>query len=251
MMKKSIFTLVFVAIIGWVSAQTLQFEFNGQAFSNGERIVCTNLLEWGELQQDMQLRNLTNGPLDVMVEKEEVQIVEGTSNYFCWGSCYTPEVFISPRPVSMAAGELSGEGGLSFHHQIDPEFSGDPNNFIAGTSVVKYHAYPSGAEDQKVTIEVWVAYEAENVSEQVACSLGHAYPNPATSVVNFDYSVAAGANASVEVYNLVGQKVMSQQVNTTQSHMAISVADLTEGIYFCNLFVNGQAVKTEKFIVKK
>ena len=251
MMKKSIFTLVFLAMMGWGSAQSLQFELNGQALANGERIICTNILEWGELQQDMQLRNLTNEAIEVMVQKEEVDIVEGTANYFCWGSCYTPEVFISPRPVTLNAGALSGEHDLSFHHQIDPEMSGDPNNFIVGTSVVKYYAYPFGQEDDKVCVQIWFAYNAESIDEQVAYSFGNAYPNPATSTVNFDYSIAAGANASVEVYNLMGQKVMGQQVNTMQNHMAISVADLAEGIYFCNLFVNGQAVKTEKFIVKK
>ena len=86
-MKKSIFTLVFMAMMGWVSAQSLQFELNGQALANGERIICTNILEWGELQQDMQLRNLTNEAIEVMVQKEEVDIVEGTANKAYVVSC--------------------------------------------------------------------------------------------------------------------------------------------------------------------
>jgi hypothetical protein len=44
---------------------------------------------------------------------------------------------------------------------------------------------------------------------------------------------------------------MSQRLNNLQGVAAFSVADLNEGIYFCNLVVNGQAVKTEKFVVRK
>ena len=53
------------------------------------------------------------------------------------------------------------------------------------------------------------------------------------------------------VYNLLGQEVAKHQVNSLQGRLSISVADLNDGIYFCNLFVNGCAVKTEKFVVKK
>lgn len=250
-MKKSIFTLFFMAVMGWVSAQSLQFELNGQVFENGERVICTHVLDWGEMFQDMQLRNLTGSAIDVMIEKEEIDIVAGTSSYFCWGSCYLPEVFVSPRPVTLEAGVVSEEGALSFHHQIDPDYSGDPNNFISGTSVLRYYAYPEGNTDDKVCIEVWFAYNAEGVDEQMAYSFGHAYPNPASSMVNFDYNLTSSDKASVSIYNLLGQEVMSQQINNLQGAVTFSVADLNEGIYFCNLFVNGQAVKTEKFIVKK
>lgn len=250
-MKKSIFTLVFLAAMGWLSAQSLQFEHEGHVFQNGERIICTNVLEWGELQQDMQIHNLTGDAIDVMVEKEEIKIVEGTSSYFCWGSCYLPEVFVSPRPVTLSAGAVSNEGDLSFHHQIDPELSGDPNNFIAGTSVVKYYAYPFDNEDDRVCLEIWFAYNAESVKEMPSINFGHAYPNPSSLMVRFDYNLSSVDKVSVSVYNLLGQEVMSQPINNLQGTVAFSVADLNEGIYFCNLFVNGQAMKTEKFIVKK
>ena len=69
--------------------------------------------------------------------------------------------------------------------------------------------------------------------------------------MNFDYNINAGDRASVSVYTLLGQEVRNQQVNTLQGRLSVSVADLNEGIYFCKLFVNGCAVKTEKFLVKK
>ena len=159
MIKKSIFTLILLAAIGCVSAQSLQFELNGTVYADGERIICTYVEEWGEMVQHMQVRNMNNEQVNVLIEKEHVQIVEGTQNSFCWGSCYTPDVFVSPRPVTLEANAVSNENDLSFHHQIDPEYSGDPSNFIAGTSIVKYYAYPAGQETEEdmVCIEVWFA----------------------------------------------------------------------------------------------
>lgn len=248
-MKKSIFTLVFLAVMGWVSAQSLQFELDGHVYAQGETVIYTEVEEWGEMVQEMQLRNNTNSAIDVMIKREIIKMVDGTQNSFCWGTCYGPTTDVSPRPQSLAAGAVSNPGDLSFHQQIfSPD---DPTQFIAGTSIVRYYAYPADNEEDKVCIEIWFAYNAEGVSEKPSANLGHAYPNPASSMVRFDYDLSAADNVSAAVYNLLGQEVMREQLNNMQGVVTFSVADLNDGIYFCNLFVNGQAVKTEKFVVKK
>ena len=250
-MKKSILTLLFLAVIGWASAQSLQFEKDGYVFGQGETVVCTQVEEWGEMILDLQLRNTTSAPIDVVVRKEPIKIVEGTGSSFCWGSCYDSTVYVSPRPETLEAGALSLNGLLSFHHDIDPTDEADPANFIVGTSIVKFYAYPFGHEEDYICLEVWFAYNAEGVAEKPTCDFGHAYPNPASSMVRFDFALSPVDNATVAVYNLLGQEVMRQPLTTLQGTATLSVADLNEGIYFCNLIVNGQPVKTEKFIVKK
>ena len=248
MLKKSVFTLALMAFVAFASAQSLQFELDGYVFANGEKVICTHVEEWGEMIQEMQLHNLTSASIDVMIKREIVQNVEGTQNSFCWGTCYGPNVDCSPRPQALEAGAVSLPGLLSFHQAIAS--AEDPEVFITGTSIVKYYAYPADNENDQVCIEVWFAYGAESIDEnQVA--LGHAYPNPASSVVRFNYELPNAANASVSVYNLLGQEVLKQDLDMLQGQVALSVADLTEGIYFCNLKVNGRTVKTEKFIVRK
>ena len=248
MMKKSIFTLAFMALVAFASAQSLQFELDGYVYADGERVVCTQAEDWGEMIQEMQIRNISGASLDVMISREIVQLVPGTSNSFCWESCYGPNTDISPRPQTIEAGAVSLPGLLSFHQAIASEE--DPSVFITGTSIVKYFAYPADNENDKVCIEVWFAYGAEGINENEVV-LGHAYPNPASSVVRFDYALPGVANASVSVYNLLGQEVLKQDLNALQGQAVLSVADLTEGIYFCNLKVDGRTVKTEKFIVRK
>ena len=250
MMKKSIFTLAFLAVMAFASAQSLQFELDGRVFANNEKYICeTAPNDWGEIELKMQLRNLTDKALEVVVEKEYVKIVDGTSNTFCWGSCLGPDGFVT-RPVIMEPFAVSGDGELSFHYQVDPTYSGDEASYLVGTSMLKYYAYPADDPSVKTCIEIWFAYGASNIDEN-KINFSHAYPNPASSVVRFNYQLPSAGNVSVSVYNLLGQEVLSQQLGALQGQAVLSVADLTEGIYFCNLKVDGRAVKTEKFVVKK
>ena len=243
MIKKSVFTLMFLAVMGWVSAQSLQFEYEGHVFADGETVECMNdEYGYGEFIQHMQMKNLTSGDLSVVVEKEVIQDLENTSNFFCWGMCYGPDIYVS-NPVTVAANSLNTDD-LSFHVLfMDPD--------LYGKVKVKYSAYVEGNASQRITINVVFIKSGVGVQESTVAGFGQAYPNPASSVVNFDYSLSAGDRVSVTIYNLLGQEVTKQQVNGLQGRLSISVADLNDGIYFCNLFVNGSAVKSEKFVVKK
>ena len=243
MIKKAFFTLLFLSVTAWVSAQSLQFELNGHVYEEGETIQCNTPTEWGEFLQDMQIRNLTSEDWNVLVKKEVIEDLEGVSNYFCWGLCFGPDTYVSPNPVAVPANSVTSVGALSFHAMFEDN--------VFGKVQVKYSAYDERHPEDAVTINVVFHKSGEGVHEVAAVRFGQAYPNPASSVVNFDYNVNASDRASVSVYNLLGQEVMSLPINTLQDRLSISVADLNNGIYFCNLFVNGSAVKTEKFVVKK
>ncbi len=243
MIKKAFFTLLFLSVTAWVSAQSLQFELNGHVYEEGETIQCNAPTEWGEYLQDMQIRNLTSQDWNVLVKKEVIEDLEGVSNYFCWGLCFGPDTYVSPNPVAVPANSVTSVGALSFHAMFEDN--------VFGKVQVKYSAYDERHPEDAVTINVVFHKSGEGVHEVAAVRFGQAYPNPASSVVNFDYNVNASDRASVSVYNLLGQEVMSLPINTLQDRLSISVADLNNGIYFCNLFVNGSAVKTEKFVVKK
>ena len=241
MIKKSIFTLMFLAVIGYVSAQSLRFELNGQVYAEGEEIVCTNDIGF-EFLQDMQLRNLTSNDLDVIIKKEVIEDLEGATNYFCWGLCYSPDVFVSPNPVTVAANSVTDEGALSFHTMFDEG--------VFGKVMVKYYAYDERHPEDAVTINVVFHKSGEGVNEASTLHFGQPYPNPASSTVNFDCNLQ-GSNATAVIYNLVGQEVMRQEINTFERKLSVSVADLNDGIYFCSVMRNGQTFATVKFVVKK
>ena len=212
MVRKSIFTLMLLAVIGCVSAQSLQFEWNGHVYSDGEEVVCTNdEFGYGEYIQHMQMRNLTSGDLNVIVEKEVLEDLEGTMNWFCWGLCYSSTVFVS-TPVTVAANSLNTDD-LSFHTLFE-----EP---VFGKVLVKYSAYNENHPNERVTINVVFHKSGEGLNESHALYFGQPYPNPARSTVSFDYNLS-GSNATAVIYNLVGQEVMRQEINTFDGKMSLS-----------------------------
>lgn len=242
MMKKSIFTLILLTLMGYVSAQTLQFEWEGTVFDEGETIECTNdEFGFGEYIQHMQVRNITSEPMKVLIEKEIIQDLEGVMNSFCWGMCYGPDTFVSPEAIDIPAGEVNTDE-LSFHALYPDDLYGDV--------IIKYYAYEERNPDQRISIIVRFRKSGVGVNENVhTMTLGQAYPNPATNTVSFNYSF--GGNLCAVVYNLVGQEVMRQELNANDGQLSFSVADLQGGIYFCTMLVDGRAVSTQKFVVKK
>lgn len=243
MFKKSILTLMLLATIGYVSAQSLQFELNGHVFYEGEAIEC-NTEQWGEFTQEMQIRNLTSNDIDVLVEKEVIEDLEGTMNYFCWGMCFSSSVIVSPEAITVAANSLNDTETypLSFHTMFDDN--------VFGYVVVKYYAYDERHPEDRVSIIVKFHKSGEGVEDNLRpMEMSQAYPNPASSTVNFDYYF--DGNLTAVVCNLLGQEVLRQELNNNDGQMSLSVADLNDGIYFCTMMVNGRAWTTQKFVVKK
>lgn len=250
-MKKTFFTLILLAATSFISAQSLRFEWEDVVYANNDIVICNaSPNDWGEMVMEMGIRNLTNETIPVVVEKEHYKIVEGTQNSFCWGLCFSPDVFVSRPAKDLEGNTLSAPGELSFHYQVDPYYSGDSTSFLPGTTIVRYYAYPQDNPEDKVCLEVWFAYKANSVNESVL-NLSLAYPNPATDMVHFDYSSNNGSVMNAVVYNLLGQEVKSQLVSGSHGSINIAVDDLQPGIYFCSILVDNMAVKTEKFIVKR
>ena len=230
-----------LAAIGYVSAQSLQFELDGNVFSDGEAIECTNdEYGYGEYIQHMQIRNLTSGNLDVVIEKEVIEDLEGTINSFCWGMCYGPDTYVSPA-VTVNGNSLNTDD-LSFHVIFE-----EP---VFGYVVMRYYAYEERHPDERISIIVKFHKSGEGVDDNSRpMEMGSAYPNPASSTVNFDYNI--GGSLTAVVYNIVGQEVMRQDLNANVGKLTLPVADLNDGIYFCTMLVDGRACSTQKFVVKK
>ena len=77
------------------------------------------------------------------------------------------------------------------------------------------------------------------------------YPNPATDVLNIEVNASQASEMNISVFNLMGQKVMDQNVtlSTGINCPSISTANLNSGIYFVTVKANGFE-NTMKFIVK-
>lgn len=238
MLKKSLLTIVLTALVGIITAQTLQFEWEGTVYQDGQTIISEYNETMMEYVQELKIRNLTGNDMGVIVEREILENAEGTMVYFCWGQCLDPN------------NNVSGSVGISAQTLSDEVFSGHVMFTEGETGVVKvkYSAYDRSNPDIRISIII-LAGSNTNVDEH-SISLGQAYPNPATSQVSFDLNGNGNAEIQAVVYNLLGQEVKSQLVSGHQNRIHFAVNDLQPGIYFCRFSINGEVLKTEKFIVK-
>jgi hypothetical protein len=76
-------------------------------------------------------------------------------------------------------------------------------------------------------------------------------PNPAIENINVNYSLLTNSqNSKICIYDVLGNKVKEVNVDNGMSQTAtISVSDLNDGMYFCELNVNGRREALKKFIV--
>jgi hypothetical protein len=76
------------------------------------------------------------------------------------------------------------------------------------------------------------------------------FPNPATSVVNFDFEKAYDKGYSIQIFNVLGRKMY--QASNLNQRTSISLTDFDRGIYVYQLFDrNGKMIESRKFQVSK
>ncbi len=236
-----------MAAVSFASAQSFSVIRDGEVLPSGERITVTTIDSvFQEMLVEFSVKNNSDHQLDLILSREDIQVVDSIMmmSFFCWDNCYPATVNVS-NPESYQPGET--KDGKSFHYSPNYEVQ---DQWIPGTAIYKYSIFDRANPSEAFTVEVWFAYNATSLNEPIAkSSFGAAFPNPAVSTVSFQCDVSENVNASLLIYNLLGQKVKAKTINK-QGKIDVAVDDMQEGVYFCNFVVNGQVVKTEKFIVK-
>jgi hypothetical protein len=76
------------------------------------------------------------------------------------------------------------------------------------------------------------------------------YPNPATTVINFDFQKSYEKGYTLEIYNFLGRKMFNGQ--NVSEKTTVNLADFTRGVYIYQLRdKNGRLVESGKFQVSK
>ena len=75
------------------------------------------------------------------------------------------------------------------------------------------------------------------------------YPNPATSVINFDLQKGQ-KGYTLQIYNFLGRKMFEQ--GNISDHISVNLTDFTRGVYIYQLAdKTGRIVESGKFQVSK
>ena len=108
---------------------------------------------------------------------------------------------------------------------------------------------PSGNRSQEFTRYVYFTYwpkcfnstvsvdDMKAVEERVSV-----YPNPSNGIVNIDLQGALAQNATVEVYNAMGQLVTSKNYSEVSGKFEVDLSGNAAGVYTIKLIANGEVV---------
>ena len=242
-MKKILLALLFAGCVltGLVAQNLTLSDSAGSIPNNGERIFEGDPSLF-TISSYAFVTNQSGSSMDVMLKKVEFSIPGGCASSFCWGACYPPNIFVSPTPVTIAAGSTN-----------NVDFVGDYYPYgISGEGVVRYVFFNSANVNDSVCFNV--KYDAFPVGvKDVGARQAFitASPNPASSSTTFTYGwTGQSVNATLRISNLVG--AMVKEFNLSEKgKLTVDINDLPEGIYFYSFITGGKMIKTAKLIVQR
>jgi hypothetical protein len=138
-------------------------------------------------------------------------------------------------------------------HVMAPQVKDNGSDFTIHTIITQQGALNTDPvkywylKDVTMTLEVSVKDIDKNIS-----NVSNIYPNPTTGISNIDLTLVKNANVSIQVVNMLGQVVSSEDLGykTAGMHkLGVNASNLTGGIYFVTVKA-GNSTCTSKMIVQ-
>ncbi len=243
-MKKLLLAALTISILATFSfAQSFELYHEEELFQSGGIVVVPDDVSASLMLAHMSIKNISAVSKVVKAKKEEISVVPGSVNTFCWFLCWEPTIFVSPFGVTIEPGITNNE------------FSGDymPLN-NAGVTIMRYTFFDEANPND--SIHFYTHFNAgtigmdELTNENV--SFSNPYPNPARSQVSFDYTLPLSVNtASLKIHNLLGSIVKEQRISDRSGKITIDVSDLNEGFYFYSVQANNEILETKRLVISR
>ncbi|MEM7659294.1 MAG: T9SS type A sorting domain-containing protein [Bacteroidota bacterium] len=197
----------------------------------------------GEFSINFLITNTGDSPLKLMAYRDASHS-PGHESYFCWDLCYPPFTDSCQTAVEVGGGDTTGYGRyLTFL----------PNEIPGYTEITIIVADSITGESISHTYKLSVG-GALSVEDKfaAAASLSNPFPNPASEETSVKVQFPSGIQkGTVEVFNLIGKKVLSRPVNQPNETVTFSVKELNSGIYFVYLVGEGKELTSRKLVVVK
>ena len=240
----SAFLLSMVALYGY--SQSLSLSNSLGVIEPNSTIIQAGTPDSVELITYLNVKNVSSNSVSVLCKKVQLKMLDSTEITMCWaGGCYSASTFISPNSQMMAAGQTNTEfvghyTQIAFHH------------FTSGESVVRWVFYDRSNTQDSVSVTVKYTSFPMGIDEANGLQgvLSNAYPNPASGHTGFTYSTPAGSQGTIIIRNILGATVQTQLLSAASGNVTVNTMNLSDGIYFCSLLVDGKTSQTKKLIVK-
>jgi hypothetical protein len=93
-------------------------------------------------------------------------------------------------------------------------------------------------------------WDVVNSVDQLQLQAFSMYPNPAGEVLNISFELNGKQNVLFTVFDLSGKSLMDENKGNHSGHVAerMNISNLSPGVYFVNIYVDGRKIRTEKFV---
>lgn len=92
--------------------------------------------------------------------------------------------------------------------------------------------------------------EANFLSDNIQSKVVRFYPNPASSIINFEFSKPVQRDYILQVFNFLGKKVFES--NSVSQKTSVALTDFYRGLYIFQLRdKTGRIIESGKFQVSK
>ena len=74
------------------------------------------------------------------------------------------------------------------------------------------------------------------------------FPNPVIEELSFNYTFTKNKTAYLEIYNVLSQKIKTEQLKANAQTHRINVSEFSQGIYYCRLIADGKKEAAGRFL---
>lgn len=245
MKKIFLLTIFALAAVQASFAQGITISRGGVDYTNGSIDAWFDIADYpgssAFTYNGFKIKNTGTTAKSLKMKRNQVDVIAGTSNYFCWTLCYGPTVDESPagdEVILQPNGEFNdlfldyspaGQLGVSTIRYV---FQNINDATDTASIVVNFNATPTAINEINATPK-----------------LNALFPNPANNNVTVNYALNQG-QASLEVKNMLGQVQLITPIVAGSKSTNLNVAELPSGIYFVSLKSNGNTIDTKRLVVK-
>jgi hypothetical protein len=195
------------------------------------------------IKAPLKIKNNTEKHLTLILRKVDTPIGSSQKSYFC------PDNSCLERADDMVIRLEPGQTLSSFSVGLEA-------GLVEGSTDLKYMIYNKSNPAENLQIEFNFVVEPKPEKNTIYTSnsitIHDVYPNPVSNFATIDYQLHTDQYKSkIIVHNILGNALKEYELLASETRIKLIVDDLTAGIYFYTLYIDGEGVMTRKLIIKK
>ncbi len=236
-MRIFLLSILSLFITSYASAQYTLTTEEGEEVSNGETL-CMHM-NGKKALYEIALTLHTTNPNNFVLKEVSNSAPEGSYTSMC------------TTPGSCSEGTVTDPVGFDSENKNELHLSYVPPTGDLSEAVICYRA--EMVDDATVGFDFCIRYTTDACETGLEKILSNntlsAYPNPASENVTIQYNTVK--KSKLNIYNIVGEKVLEYDLEKGSSSINIDVNMLPSGTYFYSLSNSSKAIKTKRLVIQR